>query len=933
MYTTPYFRVTLDFATVFAPHGIQYAHDGRGTYTCSGASTSNFDNILPKVTGGSMIVLPSGSNQVIDASYRNIINLMHTRKALPTTINNLVAGSSNSFGRLVLAHVAHAISISTPSGLTNIFPVEGLTLVTRQYPSVAITSHSMNVSGAPYGNGMHIVSASTQYSTTDETSWMAFDNNTTSNWTAGGQFYNSGTGTYNGYSYTTLSNGSTYAGEWIQINFPKAFAPKEYLIGTRFNDVNRGPKDFILLGSNNGVLWDTVDTQTNITGYVAHVNKTFVVPTSITNSYSMYRLCINKNNGSTWMGISSFVIRGNELDSITDSDVRIAKGIKSILDLMATQQFIIDYIKKVTPNRLSSSEGVFTFVPSNDDPDIFIKTVLDLHVNYTRGQMAQVAGMDNVPIIIHLTTNKIPMNGMIGWYDGDSWVASSKVWADKSPCGNHVTNVNGTINYTENGINGHSFLSGGTTAKISFPLGILPDNYTLFHVCRYNGATKRRIFSRLYDTYGTDWLSGFHVGRSGIAFHNTWITNTDAPDTLAYHVDDWVLSTDQPNEYRSQGKSRRNGVAATVNGIPISINGGSAGLETSDWACAAVIIYDRLLTPDEIITVEKYLEGKYGLCVSYPPEPLNATGSVTLTGCGYGNGTYTTSASSRFAHDATYDAYAAFNNKLGRWWHSTAGVYNPAYLGSNYIYPDYMGEWIRIDLPYRITLKNYQIAPRDGLLNRAPCNFRLYACNPGTSWVQIDDQVNVTGWTHAFRTFTLPNNNQSYQNYVMVINTIVSGSDSVQLSWRLFGDRYFDTYPRTYTNNAVVLPYPFNPNPLAPYDPTAQYLWTSTSQPIGTMNFQFQVFNPYPFRTVCTWYVVVDDNIKSVSRNGIQIYNTQFGVYGQVISREIILERGTNLIEFQAQNVAGGAHIAYVLQNNADGAILAKSTFDTLFYQ
>lgn len=195
-------------------------------------------------------------------------------------------------------------------------------------------------------------------------------------------------------------------------------------------------------------------------------------------------------------------------------------------------------------------------------------------------------------------------NGLVGYYTGESWTGS--VWNDISPSANNATTISGTPVNNSVTLNGFKCMSGGTTARIRFPSGITPSGYTLFHITKYNGSTKQRIF----DSYGAgdNWLSGFWSGNTGCAHHNTWITPYSD-----IHGNNWVLSVDQKDFYKSNGTQR-----STLTGITtapsVSINYGnySSG-ESSDFACACVIAYNRTLNSTEISQMELYLNRKYNI--------------------------------------------------------------------------------------------------------------------------------------------------------------------------------------------------------------------------------------------------------------------------------------------------------------------------------
>ena len=147
------------------------------------------------------------------------------------------------------------------------------------------------------------------------------------------------------------------------------------------------------------------------------------------------------------------------------------------------------------------------------------------------------------------------------------------------------------------------FLFGDVNAGCRFPVTVMNEiitEYTLFHVSRHTGTQRERIFNGV----DNNWLSGFHSGKSGVAFHGAWIT----PETDV-HGSIWVVSTDQRNIYRSNGVER--GTITNGTSAHLSINHSNNNSEYSDWAVAEVIIYDRNLTTAEMEDVEAYLDNKY----------------------------------------------------------------------------------------------------------------------------------------------------------------------------------------------------------------------------------------------------------------------------------------------------------------------------------
>jgi len=237
-------------------------------------------------------------------------------------------------------------------------------------------------------------------------------------------------------------------------------------------------------------------------------------------------------------------------------------------------------------------------------------TARNTSISNTNGNLTCSAPFGNI-----INTN-VPLNtviGRFGWYTGDSWTGTQ--WTDLSGNNNHVTTFSGTISKTAFPNSTLTYLSGSTTASITWPTSVLPTTYTLFHVTRYNGATRQRILTSA--SGGTNWLSGHWQGISGVAHHNTWITQS----SVDIHGNNWVISSDQNNTYRSQGTSRT--TITITNGPNVRLGVNTWAGELSDWAIAEVIVYNRALTAAEVDDVESYLINKYGNFTTGFPSTYN----------------------------------------------------------------------------------------------------------------------------------------------------------------------------------------------------------------------------------------------------------------------------------------------------------------------
>ena len=155
------------------------------------------------------------------------------------------------------------------------------------------------------------------------------------------------------------------------------------------------------------------------------------------------------------------------------------------------------------------------------------------------------------------------------------------------------------------------FLYGPTSASITWPTGILPSTYSMFHLAKFQKPSQGNNRRILQGTVG-NWLSGFWSGYSGVAWHGGWITQ----NSLSAHGTNWVLSTDENNLYRSLGRTR----GTTTGGASdtLAINAGVWSAESTDFAFQALMVYNRTLNATEYQMVEDYLANRFK--ISVPPQ-------------------------------------------------------------------------------------------------------------------------------------------------------------------------------------------------------------------------------------------------------------------------------------------------------------------------
>ena len=130
----------------------------------------------------------------------------------------------------------------------------------RKYPPVALAiqgtpalSNTFTVTGQSYGNGVYQTSQSSF--PTENVGWLwhnALNGSSFSSRNAYGS-----TGDFTG-TETTVVDGTSHKGEWIQVKFPQGLAVKTWVYTHRIGD----PAAFVIAGSNDGVTWKLILHQT-----------------------------------------------------------------------------------------------------------------------------------------------------------------------------------------------------------------------------------------------------------------------------------------------------------------------------------------------------------------------------------------------------------------------------------------------------------------------------------------------------------------------------------------------------------------------------------------------------------------------------------------------------------------------------------------------
>ena len=255
-----------------------------------------------------------------------------------------------------------------------------------------------------------------------------------------------------------------------------------------------------------------------------------------------------------------------------------------------------------------------------------------------------------------------------------------------------------------------------------------------------------------------------------------------------------------------------------VDSIPIQIGGGNID------KVANFRVYDKFVGEDQALEIwdaqkdhfgrakssMTLYKGRLGIGTTEPEgrlavldEPHNLEEFPPRAMTGYktyfeGHGEFCVSASSEYnavrvawkAFDKFLDVSSSDNtwtNNSNTNYDGTDNTYNPSVDGINLGTGAVYGEWIKLELPYKINLKHmklYSKAPNDP--TRIPEDFKVYGSNDNSNWTEL---ISVTGRLTVFETIHNVHTDSMYKYFGLVV-TKISGQSNY---FRILELRYFGT--------------------------------------------------------------------------------------------------------------------------------------------
>jgi hypothetical protein len=193
-----------------------------------------------------------------------------------------------------------------------------------------------------------------------------------------------------------------------------------------------------------------------------------------------------------------------------------------------------------------------------------------------------------------------------------------------------------------------------------------------------------------------------------------------------------------------------------------------------------IVTYDR--STGEVFDSGGLISNKLAIVSEQPPVAL--TGDSTVID-GHGRYKVTTSLEA-----ANYQSYKAFDKTIGRgtagWSTGAVGAYNSngTYAGSNGI-AGVNGEWVKIEFPYKTTLRHVALASRDSLSYPAmPEDFSIVASNDDSTWVVLKS-VDGQAWSSTDYVNFVVDASTAYKYYAIVVE--LTNNNFAQIGeWKLF---------------------------------------------------------------------------------------------------------------------------------------------------
>lgn len=221
--------------------------------------------------------------------------------------------------------------------------------------------------------------------------------------------------------------------------------------------------------------------------------------------------------------------------------------------------------------------------------------------------------------------------------------------------------------------------------------------------------------------------------------------------------------------------------------------------------------YNLVLNTPEITATERISKPVlYSDERMYPPTRNLTSPTHIITGQNYGNGVYYTSESSVYTGESNiYYGYSAFNtsNTTGFHGNSSNQYSGASYIAGNYIVNDYLGDWIKINLPVKVKLSKYGIKQRSGFADRAPGKYKIYGSNDDKNWDVLVNKTATIYYTNGYFEESITTY-ETYKYFAIVCNELYGSGDMLNLDeWYIYGNEQLIDKELVYESQTPVTEY------------------------------------------------------------------------------------------------------------------------------
>jgi hypothetical protein len=360
-----------------------------------------------------------------------------------------------------------------------------------KYPPITLGGGTANptsvtLSGAPYGNGTYAYSASTQYSTTECVGALFNSSGRQQQYSTATASYSTITGLYVPGTASTVVSGTTYRGEWVQIQLPYAiYLTAYYRLAASLPSV-RNETSHVLAGSNDGTTWNLLNSVTE----PQYLSST-TINLNVTTAYSYYRLIALSVN-----------INGNGFWSLAQFDLYGRQALVASRNALATTAtggnpplIVTDPLSSIAPYLVGTATANHSapFIGATGGPTLYVFPPAAMTSNGPQNITGYPAGGSG-----NYTVSESSVGyGAPGWIAFNGTIDGSDFWHTVD--GVYDGSGNATASATTPGF------ANGSWLQIKFPSAVTLYTYSIVTRTGYNARTPNNFYIVGSNNDGVSW--------------------------------------------------------------------------------------------------------------------------------------------------------------------------------------------------------------------------------------------------------------------------------------------------------------------------------------------------------------------------------------------------------------------------------------------